>query len=198
MVAGAGIDGWKLVSVGSEYWALNEQYPKVRALLEMAGTGQPRILAWERKKPPHSGFGVLRYAAGSIVAAQGVVTQESVAVLDVTTGAVVGVAVAKLGGKDARLDWGDGQLSVIGADGLGETFRLTTVMKEDREVAAAVVAPRKLSQPSNESTAPKKTSGTVPTWSPWANTGPSPASSGQREAKPKPKPKSIFDMLFGN
>ncbi|HRK18468.1 MAG TPA: tetratricopeptide repeat protein [Hyphomicrobiaceae bacterium] len=197
-VAGAGLDGWRVLTQGNEYWARNAQFPKLSVLLEMSGAGQPKITGWERKKPPHSGFGTLHYAAGTIGTDAKGAMQENAAIVDVVQANVLGIVVAKLGPQEATFSWGDGILDVAAADGGKERFKLVTRLPEDRDMAA-VAAPRRALAPSDGPMAKKSSTG-MPTWSPWANSGPSGSGYNppQREAKPKQKPKTFFDMLFGN
>lgn len=193
-VNGAGLDGWRVLQQGKEYWAQNSQFAKVRVLLEMSGAGQPKITGWERKKPPFSGFGTLRYNAGSIMVENRGTMQENAAIVDVVQGTVLGIVTARIGAQAATFEWSDGTLTVASADGGSEKFKLTSQTQEDRDVAATV--PRK--PVASDGGGGKKYSGGQPSWSPWAQTGPSGGGGGQREARQKQKPKTIFDLLFGN
>src|SRR5690606_8909875 len=65
-VAGLGVSGWRVVMRGKAYFAVNDDYPRLRVPLEMSGTGQPRLLEWELKKSPLKGIGVLRFFGGTV------------------------------------------------------------------------------------------------------------------------------------
>ncbi|MEQ1647168.1 MAG: tetratricopeptide repeat protein [Hyphomicrobiaceae bacterium] len=200
-VSGAGIDKWRVLASGDDYVAVNELFPKVRIPLEMMSKGAPKLLDWERKKSPNSNFGVLRYAAGSMQTGAANDVVENSAVIDVASAMVMGVVVARMGRLDAKWSWDDGAVTVTGADGLVEEFRLKSRSKDDRDAIAAIAnAPmRRASVPSSEAGSSPKSNSSVPSWAPWAQNTPGASSStSQRESRPKPKPKSIFDMLFGN
>lgn len=197
-VARAGVDKWRVVVAADEYFAINEQLPKVRIPLEMMSKDAPKLIDWERKKAPFSGFGILRYAAGTMQTGGAGESVENAVIVDVTSATVVGVVVSKLGRLEAKWSWDDGALTVTGADGLVEEIRLKNRSKEDRESVAAASAPiRRTSASSSDAGSSQKSNGSVPSWAPWAQNNSS-SSSGPRESRAKPKPKSIFDMLFGN
>ena len=48
-LADAGADHWRVFAKGRQYFATNEQIPRLKVDIEMMGKGQPRILEWELK-----------------------------------------------------------------------------------------------------------------------------------------------------
>ncbi len=51
-IAGAGLDGWRVVIRQGWPMAVNDLYPRVSIPLEMLGKGEPKILSWQMKEPP--------------------------------------------------------------------------------------------------------------------------------------------------
>ncbi len=81
-VPGLGIDKWRVVERGGRYFAVSDQYRRLRVPLEMAGEGQPRLLEWEIKPPPLSGVATLRFNGGVVPGRMGPEEVEQVAILD--------------------------------------------------------------------------------------------------------------------
>ena len=204
-VAGAGADGWRVVQSGDQFFAVASAVPNVRIPLEMLGKGAPKILRWERQKPPYAGFGVLTFTAGQVEASPGVPEDlESAAIIDITAAEILGLPLSKKGTKAAAWTWDEGRLIVTSADGLTDDFALRGVKPNAVASAAAIAAPEK-SAPKREggsrsdnAPTPQKASNSgnsVPGWVPWSTGG-----SSQPPPRQAPRPqqnKSIFDLLFG-
>ena len=202
-VASAGFESWKVTQAGELFTATHPQFPALRVPLEMMGSGQPRITAWDRQKVPYGNFGLLQYTAGTLQTTQGAEPVENAAILDLATATVIGMPVAKLGGRMATYAWADNRLTITGADGLPETviLRVKPDPKEAKEVAAAAAKKTESnSGNSSSSNAQKSSNAGTPAWAPWAGKD---QGSGQREASARPsqpqrKPKTLFDLIFGN
>jgi tetratricopeptide (TPR) repeat protein len=172
-VAGAGLDGWRVLEKGHQYVATNERFPRLKVDIEMMGKGRPRILEWEEKTAPFAGIGVLRFHAGTVESARGPEELEQVAIVDLQSNAVVSVEAHKRGTRLARLTWDDGKLVVASADGIHEEFQLRQAKAKE-----APAPPRK--RYAGEQKGP-------PSWSPWE--------SGGRRGR---RSKTLFELLFGN
>ncbi len=206
-VAGGGAEGWTITASGEQFTGTHPQFPSLRVPLEMLGTGQPKIVSFERQKAPYAGFGVLQFTAGSLQTGQGVEAVESAAILDLNNGSVIGMPVTKLGTRTASYAWTDNRLTVTGADGLVETVALRgkiETKETGRDVAASAAAPRRADGGSGGSSSAqaKSSQGSAPAWSPWNQNGAGGAAApSPREASARPpqrKPKTLFELLFGN
>ncbi len=202
-VGGAGADGWRVLQSGDQHVAIGNAVPNLRVPLEMFGKGTPKILRWERQKPPYAGFGVLTFSAGQVEGPAGgaAVDLESAAIVDIAGAEVLGLPLSKKGTKAAAWNWDDGKLTVTSAEGLVEDFTLRGV----RTGASAAAAATDKSSPRREAVsrgsgdgAPRPSgsnSGAVPGWAPWSQP---PSSAPPKQASRQQKPKSIFELLFGN
>ena len=199
------------MQTGERYRAISENFPGLSIPLEMLGSGKPKILEWERKKPPYGAIGVLRFAAGTLDSPTGPEELESSAIVDVATNTVLGIELHRKGNKLANWNWEDGRLVVASAEGLaGEfVFRQTASAREPATQTATVAPdrPRRASQSSQDDNGGNRdrdreatrasSKPSQPAWVPWAQQAPSGGGS-QREAPRPKKQKSIFDMIFGN
>lgn len=124
-LSGLGKSGWVVLLEKGRFFASNESYPGLRVPLEMAGKGQPRILAWELRDETYKGIGVLRYAAGTVPGVKAPVETEYAALLDVRSGAILAVEPHRRADAVSRWSWNDGSLTVVALDGLTtvHTFR---------------------------------------------------------------------------
>ncbi len=179
VIAGLGIDPWKVVVRNGAYFAVSDSYPRISVPLEMAGPGQPRLLEWELKKPPLKGIGVLRFYGGSVPGPKGPEEVEMAAIIDTAANSVVSIQPHRQGDKVATWTWDEGRVVIASVDGVTDEFFLRTPKKE------AAPARRVAEQPS----------GIVP-WAPWAQ--PWGVPSGTYDSKPRRsrKPKTLFDLLF--
>ncbi len=200
-------DGWVVTAAGDQFTATHPQFPNLRVPLEMLGTGQPRVVSFERQRAPYTGFGILQYTSGTLQTAANPEIVETAAILDLATNTVIGMPVAKIGVRTASYTWSDNRLTITGADGLAEAVVLRGKIEPKEQprggdVAATATASRRAEGGTSGSSSSKGTglSG-QPSWSPW-NQGGSNSSSGSREASARSqsprKPKTLFDLLFGN
>lgn len=170
VVAGAGIDKWRVVTRKGGFYAVNEEYPRLRVPLEMGGgEAQPKLLEWEAKKPPFKGIGVLRFSGGKQQAKSGAIEVEMAAIVDLVDSSVIAIETHRIGDKVASWTWDEGKVVVASADGVTDEFQLRNSSKPREQ---APVAERKREE--------------------WAQ-----QSADRRNDRPR-KPKTIFDLLFGN
>ncbi len=191
MIAGAGAGSWRVVMQRNSYFAVSDDYPALRVALEMMGEGQPKILEWELKKPPHKGYGVLRFSGGRLITKNGPEDTELAAIVDIENAKVVSIQPHRQGQRVAGWTWEGDRVQIASVDGVTDEFALRSTKVEETPVAAIPVAPKR------SSTATSRQSG----WSPW-NTPFGTSQPERREPKRQqaqkraPKPKSLFDLLF--
>lgn len=173
-VAGAGVDKWRVVQQGTRYYAVSDQFRRLRVPLEMAGEGQPRLLAWEIKQPPLRGIATLRFAAGAVPGAMGPEEVEQVAILDLDNSAVVGIEPHREGKKVANWTWQDDRVVVASVDGVNDEFILRS------GVARGSDGRRYTSSDTG--------------WSPWGQLDS--AAQDDRRVRRRSKPKTLFQFLF--
>lgn len=173
-IPGAGIDNWRVVQQGTRYYAVSDQFRRLRIPLEMAGDGQPRLMEWVVKEPPLRGIATLRFTGGVVAGEKGPEEVEQVAILDLDNNSVVGIEPHREGQKVATWTWQDDRVVVASVDGATDEFIL-------RAGQARGADPRRY------------TSSEPGGWAPWNQ-----LSSGfQEERRPrKRKPKTIFQLLF--
>lgn len=191
LIAGAGTGSWRVVMQRNAYFAVSDDYPGLRVALEMMGEGQPKLLEWELKKPPHKGYGVLRFSGGRVITKNGPEDTELAAIADIENAKVVSIQPHRQGQRTAGWTWEQDRVQIASIDGVTDEFALRSSKPDETPVAAVPVAPKR------SSASASKNAG----WSPW-NT---PFGTGQPERRePKrqqaqkraPKPKSLFDLLF--
>lgn len=178
-------EGWQVVAQGTRYFAVNDEYPKLKVPLEMAGTGQPRILGWEEKDGALKGIGLLRFEAGKVA---GAVT-EYVAILDLRGDNVVAIEPQRRGKDVSTWRWEDGQVTVTAVDGLTSVHALRRIVKPPR--------PETVSAARGDAGRRRARSSGTPDWVPWGDThrsGPSRTTSRRRGRRPK----TLFDLILGN
>jgi tetratricopeptide (TPR) repeat protein len=174
-IPGAGIDFWRVVQQGGSFYAVSDQYRRLRIPLEMAGEGQPRLLEWEAKKPPLGGIATLRFTGGVAPGAMGPEEVEQVAILDLNNNSVIGIEPHREGKKVATWTWQDDRVVVASVDGATDEF----ILRAGR--------PRDAGQPRYSST----DSGGG--WMPWSQLDSS-AQDDRRQRRRRPK--TIFQLLF--
>jgi tetratricopeptide (TPR) repeat protein len=188
LVAGLGVDGWNVVSRGTDYFAIHPDFQGLRVPLETPGLGQPKLLEWELKKAPLKGIGVLRFYGGTVAAKSGAQDVELVAIVDLNARSVVAVEPHKLGAKTSKWTWEEGRVIVASVDGVTDEFNL----RPGASAAAAQEATRRKS--ADGTGEPAAVSGD-PGQQPRAE----PKSQRQTASRPpQQKQKTIFDLLFGN
>ncbi|HMN36494.1 MAG TPA: tetratricopeptide repeat protein [Hyphomicrobium sp.] len=195
VVAGAGTGNWRVVARKATFFAVSDDFPSLRIPLEMMGEGTPKLLAWELKKEPFKGYGVLRFGAGRVIGTSGPEETEQSAIVDIDNAKVIAIQPSRQGNRVATWTWEDDRVQIASIDGVTDEFSL-------RMTAPAVAEPAipGSTGPSRRA-ASKSYSGS--TWSPWGQ----PFGMGEGDHKPRrsassqqrrhqPKPKSIFDLLF--
>lgn len=176
---------WQVFVKAKRYHATHPEYPKLIVPLEMMSEGQPRLLEWEVRKPPHKGIGVLRFAAGKVEGARGAEDVEHAAVLDLPSRSVLAVETFRQGDRLASWTWDESRLMVASVDGYTEEYALP--LKRE------VVPQRRVTSTDS----PWKSGKGTPSWAPWAQ--PESGYWGDRGPRPaKQKPKTLFDLLFKN
>ncbi len=195
---GLGFENWRVVVRQNAYFAVSDEYPKLRVPLEMMGEGRPQLVAFERKPPPHKGYGVLRYAGGIVSGSAGPEVTELVAILDLENATVVSIQPHRLGARVATWTWDDDRVQVASIDGVTDEFQLRSTPVDLVPVAAvgaaagAAGAGKKLyGQRSSKSSA----------WAPWNQELGSVGRQENRQARTgssRQKPKTLFELLFNN
>jgi tetratricopeptide (TPR) repeat protein len=173
-LTGAGRDGWRIFSKGKQYLASNEQYPRIKADVEMLGSGEPRVLEWQIQKDQFAGIGLLRFHVGTVTTPRGPEDVEQIAIVDVPNGTIAGYETSRRGSRTADLTWDDGMLTVISADGTRGEYQLRPSTKAKETPVAAQPPPKRVAGENRK-----------PAWTPWGENR-------------KGKPKSLFELLFGN
>lgn len=185
-VAGTPVDGWTVVQRGNAFFATTAEFPGLRVPLESPGSGVPRLIDWEARKPPYKGIGVLRFAGGSVLTKGGPAPVELTAIVDITTRTVIAVEPHKIGPKQASFNWEDGRIIVAGIDGTTDEFSVRTS-------GTAALAAGGARRPFDGQ--PGSAIDNALGYGPLGQKPPRPAAV---QAKRAPKPKTIFDLLFGN
>ena len=186
---GLGIDGWKVVTRGTEYYAVSIDTPALRVPLESPGTGPPKLIDWEAKKAPLKGIGILRFQGGTLASKSGPLDVELTAIVDINARTVIAVEPHKLGTKTAKWTWEEGRVVVASIDGVTDEFNLRPTSqpqltpKQQRAADARNGESRnnddgdQLDKPRHERAQ---------------------RSAGNQNSRSSSKPKSIFQLLFGN
>lgn len=128
-VPGAPVLKWRIVSRGTAFFAVNDEFPRLRVPLEMSGEGTPRIIDWEVQKGPLKGIGVLRFSGGKVPGKSGLDEVELGAIIDLTASSVIAIEPHRLGDKVATWTWDDGKVVVASADGVTDEFQLRNAGK---------------------------------------------------------------------
>lgn len=105
------------------YIASNPKYPKLRAELEMFGSGKPNILEWSLMKDALAGIGLLRYYAGDLGegAEQDLVYT---AIVDLWANKVVSIEPYSWGENSAKWNWQAFSVVVTDPDGRANEIKL--------------------------------------------------------------------------
>jgi tetratricopeptide (TPR) repeat protein len=186
-VAGLGVDGWNVVTRGTDYFAIHPDFAGLRVPLETPGIGQPKLLEWELKKAPMKGIGLLRFYGGTVAAKSGPQDVELAAIVDLNARSVVAVEPHKLGSKTSKWTWEEGKVIVASVDGVTDEFNL-------RPGASAAAANDTVRRKSGDGKGEPVTVSGEPGQQPRAE----PKPQRQTASRPQQKQKTIFDLLFGN
>ncbi len=127
------IDRWHVVMHGKDYVATSDDYPQIRVPLEMTGDGLPKLLAWEVQKSPYAGYGILRFAGGSVRGKNGPEDTELAAIIDIGAAKVLAIEPHRQGERVATWTWDGDRLQIASVDGVTDEYQLHPV-----NVAAAV------------------------------------------------------------
>jgi tetratricopeptide (TPR) repeat protein len=105
------------------YVATNPKYKKLRAELEMFGSGKPKIIEWTQMKDALAGIGLLRYYAGDL--AEGA-NQELLytAIIDLSANKVVTIEPYSWGANAAKWDWQAYSVVITDPDGTPNEIKL--------------------------------------------------------------------------
>lgn len=173
-IPGLGVAGWRVVERGQRYFAVSDQYRRLRVPLEMAGEGQPRLLEWQMRTPPLNGIATLRFAGGVAAGRMGPEEVEQVAIIDLANNTVVAIEPHRQGKQVSKWDWKDDRVVVASVDGATDEYVLRTGRPQPGRYSSS-------EYPS--------------AWSPWGQ-----LDGQQYEERPRKrhKPKTIFQLLFGN
>ena len=182
-VDGASIPGWGVVMQGGTFYAINTGEPGLRVPLESPGSGQPKLISWEVKKPPLSGIGVLRFTGGAIETSAGSEEMELTAIVDINGHTVIAVEPDKLGKKTATWTWDDTKVTIASVDGVTDEFSLRGAGSMDDRLRRSRTADGRAGMDD----------GILPLGDRPKTVDRAPRPSGGWH-----KPKSIFDLLFGN
>lgn len=191
LISGAGLDNWRVVMQRNAYFAVSDDYPALRIALEMMGEGQPKILEWELKMPPHKGYGVLRFSGGRVITKNGPEDTELAAIVDIENAKLLSIQPHRQGQRVAGWTWEEDRVQIASIDGVTDEFVLRSTKPVETPVAAVPVVPKRPSTSASRHTG----------WSPWDmpfNTAQPERREPRRQQAQKrgPKPKSLFDLLF--
>ena len=173
-VPGLGFDKWRVVEQGGRYFAVNDQFKKLRIPLEMAGEGRPQLLEFEIKQPPLAGIATLRFKGGVVPGQQGPEEVEQVAILDLDNSSVIAIEPHREGTKVANWTWQDDRVVVASFDGATDEF----ILRAGRPQAGSQ----------------RYTATDGGGWSPWGQLD----APSQYDRPSRRKPRTIFQLLFGN
>jgi Tfp pilus assembly protein PilF len=181
-LASLDIERWHVVQHGKNYFALSDDYPQLRIPLEMTGDGLPKLLAWEVKESPYSGYGVLRFSGGRVAGKNGPEETELAAIVDLRARKLMGIEPQRRGEKVATWAWNGDRLEVTAVDGVIDAYQL-------RPAAVAVVG---------QGGRRDRYDDRGEAWPSWNNPFGAPSSYNDRPQRRHRKSKTIFDFLFGN
>ena len=190
-VADLGLETWRVVARGEEYFAISAEYPEIRIPLEMMGSGKPKLLEWELKSPPHKGYGVLRFAGGQVPGKNGPEDTELAAIVDIDTAKVIAIQPHRQGTKVASWTWEDDRVQVASIDGVTDEFQLRSTKSPEAIAGPLPPASKRYSSGGQQGVG----------WAPWDQ--PLGGSPGGGQPRPQrrasqQKPKTLFDLLFNN
>ena len=193
VVPSAGIEPWRVVVRGQNYFATSANYPSLRIPLEMMGEGNPKILAWDLKPAPNKGYGVLRFSGGKVASKTGPEDTELAAIIDIDNAKVLAIQPHRQGVRVATWTWDTDHVQIASVDGVTDEFALRSSAPPPGEPAVPVASGQQKRPPQVSAKSDSKSAA----WAPWNQ--PIGALSGQsRPAKrgSQAKPKTLFDLLF--
>jgi len=184
-------EGWHVRQKAGRYFAVNDDMPKLRVPLEMAGSGQPKILEWEVRTGALKDFGVLRFSAGE-APLEGGKSAELVyaALIDTRNDKFIALEPDRHGESASKWEWQPSQVTIKAIDGLTSIHILRQVT---RPTAVATA-------PSSRRSTPRRSgfdANGTPTWAPWADHT-TPQRSRRRSTHRRRRPRTLFDLILGN
>ncbi|MFM7085195.1 MAG: tetratricopeptide repeat protein [Hyphomicrobium sp.] len=150
-------EGWRLIRRNGQILALNQTYPQLIVPLDMVDESSPKILLWEIKQGPFEGYGILKYAAGSLLTSRGSEECEMSIFLDLANQRIVGILPERQGNKTSTWKWEDNSVIVEAIDGLRDEF---TILKEAPRVGPVASSSPSVSRRTS-------TQNYSPDWAPW-------------------------------
>ena len=199
-VRGAGIAKWRVVTKAGRFFAVSDEFPKLRVALEMVGEGQPKLLEWDAKrKEPFKDIATLRFQSGKV----GTDATEQIAIINTQApAALLGIEPHRVGDKVSQWTWDDGRIVVASIDGVTDEFIVRASekpkdVKEPKDRDEQNQRRRVASDSDNREQRSNTPKGQTPSWAPWANDR-QPQRTAQQPSRPSGKPKSFFDILLGN
>ncbi|MEM9028752.1 MAG: tetratricopeptide repeat protein [Pseudomonadota bacterium] len=191
VVAGAGKDGWQIVSNGARYFARNEKFRRLQLPVEPIGGEVPKVVSWTVKNGGASRVGVLTVTTGTVpTREETAIPVQTSAVIDVKRIRLLAMAPLKLGDVAGEVELKGEVVTVSAADGLVD--RISLVQRPP--VVAATPGPRRTGRRG-------PSSGRTPDWAPWARGSESyrrrstPRRYGRRRRR---RAKSLFELFLGN
>ncbi|MGD9785951.1 MAG: tetratricopeptide repeat protein [Hyphomicrobiaceae bacterium] len=176
----AALGGWGIVKRGGRYFAVNPAFRRLDVPLEMMSEGQPRLVSWEERPPPHRGIGVLVFDGGAVDYNGKPERTEFAAIVNAATGTVLAIEPHRQGAKVAKWAWNDTSVSVETVDGVTDDIQL----QPDRRPMAAMGQRRRFSNARDEQ------------WQPWDEPWAGSRSYERRERPRRRQSKTLFDLLF--
>jgi hypothetical protein len=93
----------------------------------MTGDGVPKLLAWDVQKAPYAGYGILRFAGGSVRGKSGPEDTELAAIIDIGAGKVLAIEPHRQGSRVATWTWDGDRLQIASVDGVTDEYQLRPV-----------------------------------------------------------------------
>jgi len=186
-------EGWHVRQKAGRYFAVNDDMPKLRVPLEMAGPGRPRILEWELRTGTLKDFGVLRFSAGEAPVEGGKPTElVYAALIDTRNDKFIALEPDRQGTNASKWEWQPSQVTIKAIDGLTSIHILRQVTRPT-SVATAPSSRR------SESSRRRFDDNGTPTWAPWADhTSRSRSRPSRSSQSRRRRPRTLFDLILGN
>ena len=183
-------DAWRVYGGRTGYFAINDDLGGLRVPLEMAGEGQPKLLAWDSQKDEFSKIGLLRFAAGTIETDGARRALEFTAIIDTAANKLIGIEPQRIGDETSKWSWGSGRVIVAAVDGLTQQY----ILRRQQSPSAAAGRTRTTARRGRR----RQRSG--PDWAPWEQDRATRTARQRRAARRvrRQQPKSLFNLLFGN
>ena len=120
-----GIKGWRVVVRSGRYYAVYENYDRIRIPLELIGKGKPRLLSWQLQPRPFRKIGVLKFSAGVLEENGKKIVVEQAAIVDLREAKIVAIEPERRGEKRSNWTWNpNGTVTIASIDGVTDEFAL--------------------------------------------------------------------------